>query len=282
MARGLCRFGRKLGSAVQNPVPASPPPAREDRHFVTALARGLEVLSVFRPQDRVLGNQELARRARLPKSTVSRLTYTLTKLGYLEPAKDPFGAMGYRLGNRVLALGSNLLQRLDIRALARPHMQQLADQTLTMVALGTPERRSMIYIEACRSEPIMTLRLNVGSRIPMATTAMGRAYLAICSESERRALVERFRQSHPAQWPAVEHGIAEALHAYRELGCCTSFTDWQGHVNAIAVAFRVPGQPPLAISCGGPAHDLAPGYLLAEVRPRMLAAVQRIQALGSP
>jgi len=285
VASALCRFGRKLGSAVQNPSPASPPPAasiKEDRHFVSALARGLEVLSVFRPQDRVLGNQELARRARLPKSTVSRLTYTLTKLGYLEPAKDPSGTMGYRLGSRVLALGSNLLQRLDIRALARPHMQQLADQTLTMVALGTPERRSMIYIETCRSEPIMTLRLNVGSRIPMATTAMGRAYLAICSESERRALMQRFRESHPQQWPVVEQGIAEALASYHDLGCCTSFTEWQGHVNAIAVAFRVPGQPALAISCGGPAYNLAPDYLLGEVRPRMLEAVQRIEALGTP
>jgi DNA-binding IclR family transcriptional regulator len=272
---------------VQNPASASAPAsaaptAREDRHFVTALSRGLEVLSVFRPQDRVLGNQELARRTRLPKSTVSRLTYTLTRLGYLEPAKDAGGGMGYRLGSRVLALGSTLLQGLDIRAQARPHMQQLADQTLTMVALGTPERRSMIYIEACRSEPIMTLRLNVGSRIPMALTAMGRAYLSICSESERGALMQQFRQTHPDQWAAVEDGILRSLQDYQQLGCCTSFTEWQGHVNAIAVAFRVPGQPPLALSCGGPAYQLGSDYMLQEVRPRLLEAVRCIQALGLP
>src|SRR3954469_1406866 len=89
LPRAMCRFRRRLGSTVRNPTLAAPEipaaaPVREDRHFVTALARGLEVLSVFRPQDRVLGNQELARRARLPKSTVSRLTYTLTRLGFLE------------------------------------------------------------------------------------------------------------------------------------------------------------------------------------------------------
>jgi hypothetical protein len=49
---------------------------KEDRHFVTALARGLDVLGAFRPQDQMLGNMELARRSALPKSTVSRLTYT--------------------------------------------------------------------------------------------------------------------------------------------------------------------------------------------------------------
>jgi DNA-binding IclR family transcriptional regulator len=255
---------------------------KDDRHFVTALARGLDVLSVFRAQDRVLGNQELARRAGLPKSTISRLTYTLTRLGYLEPASGPDGAMGYRLGSRVLALGSTLLQRLDIRSIARPHMQQLADSTESMVALGTPERRSMIYIEACRSENIMTLRLSVGSRIPMATTAMGRAYLAICSEAERRVLMDRFHQADPDHWAGVQEGILRSLDAYAELGCCTSFAEWQGHVNAIALAFRVPGQPPLAISCGGPATLVGKEHLLHRVRPRMLEAARQIQAMGVP
>src|SRR5882757_10030119 len=56
---------------------------KTDRHFVTALARGLEVLACFRHGDRVLGNQELSKRCGLAKSTVSRLTHTLTNLGYL-------------------------------------------------------------------------------------------------------------------------------------------------------------------------------------------------------
>ena len=54
-----------------------------DRKFVTALARGLEVLRVFTPTEGLLGNGEIAERTGLPKPTVSRLTYTLTKLGYL-------------------------------------------------------------------------------------------------------------------------------------------------------------------------------------------------------
>lgn len=254
---------------------------KEDRHFVTALARGLDVLSVFRPQDRVLGNMELARRSALPKSTVSRLTYTLTKLGYLEQAQDGSGGTGYRLGSRVLALGSTLLQRLDVRALARPLMQELADQSRTMVALGTPDRKSMIYIETCRSQATVTLRLNVGSRIPMASTAMGRAYLAICSEGERTALMQRFRESDPLRWPLVEKGILSALDTHRRHGCCTSFAEWQGDVNAVAVAFRIAGQPPLAISCGGLASSTSSDYLLDKVRPRMLQVVERLEQLGS-
>lgn len=250
----------------------------QDRHFVTALARGLEMLSVFRGTDRVLGNQELARRSGLPKSTVSRLTYTLTRLGYLEPARHQ-GQAGYRLGSRVLALGSTLLQRLDVRSLARPLMEQLAHESRTMVSLGTPDRTAMIYIEACRGEATLTLRLNVGSRIPMAMTAMGRAYLALCSDAERAALMRRFQERDPQRWPELREGILRAMHEQRELGCCTSFGEWQRRINAIAVAFRVPGQPPLALSCGGPEASVSPEELLQSVRPRMLAVADRLQRL---
>src|SRR5258706_6440355 len=62
--------------------------AKADRHFVNALGRGLEVLACFRHGDRMLGNQDLARACGLPKSTVSRLTNTLTKLGYLVYVED--------------------------------------------------------------------------------------------------------------------------------------------------------------------------------------------------
>ena len=55
----------------------------KDRQFVNALARGLEVLRCFRPGEVFLSNADMAKRTAIPKPTISRLTYTLTKLGYL-------------------------------------------------------------------------------------------------------------------------------------------------------------------------------------------------------
>ena len=92
----------------------------KDRLFVTALARGLEVLAAFRPGELALSNQELAKRTGLPKSTVSRLSYTLTRLGYL--AQDEASGH-YRLGLAVLALGSTVLASYDIRQIAGPLMR---------------------------------------------------------------------------------------------------------------------------------------------------------------
>ena len=73
-----------------------------DRSFVVALSRGLDVLRAFHPNDGLLGNQEIAARTNLPKPTVSRLTYTLTKLGYLTPVPR---FENYQLAPSAMSLG---------------------------------------------------------------------------------------------------------------------------------------------------------------------------------
>jgi len=165
--------------------------AKPDRHFVTALARGLEVLACYRHGDRVLGNQDLSQRCGLAKSTVSRLTHTLTKLGYLIYVED---SAKYSLGPATLSLGSAMLSRLDIRKLAHPLMQHLAEFGQCMVSLGSRDRLSMIYIDAVRGSAAVTLSLDTGARIQIATSAMGRAYLTAIPENERNDIMERVRE----------------------------------------------------------------------------------------
>lgn len=259
--------------AVAEPIKKSK--TKEDRHFVSALARGLKVLTCFRSGDELLGNHELARRSGLPKSTISRLTYTLTKLGYLRFVED---SVKYRLGTATLALGSAMLARMDIRRLARPMMQELANFSRAMVSLGVRERLNLIYIENCRSQSALTLILDVGSRIPLATTAMGRAYLAVLPEAERADLLAQIRAQDETNWPRIRAGVDAALEQYQRYGCCGSFGDWQKDVNAIAVAFRIGNDMPvMSINCGGPAFQLAPEFLLGEVRPRLIDIVKHLE-----
>jgi DNA-binding IclR family transcriptional regulator len=262
--------------------PASPParakPVRkpkEDRHFVTALSRGLEVLSCFRHGEITLSNQELAQRCKLPKSTVSRLTMTLTKLGYLIHVQE---SGRYRLGTACLALGSALLNKLDVRKIARPMMQELANFSGASVSLGVRDKLSMIYVENCRSTAALTLTLDVGSRMPLATSAMGRAWLASVAQDERLEALEKIRELDHLAWPAIKAGVDKALEDYRTLGVTTSFGDWNKEVNGVARAFD-PGNglPIMAVNVGGPSYNLSPQFLLDEVRPRLLQVVRSIE-----
>jgi DNA-binding IclR family transcriptional regulator len=256
------------------------PRIKEDRHFVTALARGLDVLHCFRSSDKVLGNQEIAARCKLPKSTVSRLTYTLTKLGYLLYVEE---SAKYRLGNATLSLGMAMLARLDVRQLARPLMQQLAELSRATVALGSCDRLAMIYVDVARSTTPLTVSLDLGSRIPVATTAMGRAYLARCPEGERNQIMQQIRERDEAAWPRVRSGIEKSLRNYRELGCTTSFGDWQKEVNSIGVGFNPGGgRLPMAITCGGPAFTLGRDFLLKQARPKLIAIARQLEtSLGT-
>ena len=248
---------------------------KEDRHFVTALARGLEVLSCFRHGEITLSNQELAQRCKLPKSTVSRLTMTLTKLGYLIHVQE---SGRYRLGTACLALGSALLNKLDVRKIARPMMQELAEFSGASVSLGVRDKLSMIYVENCRSSAALTLTLDVGSRMPLASSAMGRAWLAAVSEEDRLEAMEQIRGLDHLAWPQVKVGIDKALADYSTLGVTCSFGDWNKEVNGVARAFD-PGNglPVMAVNVGGPSYNLSPQFLLDKVRPRLLQVVQAIE-----
>ncbi len=274
---------------VQRPKRAQPPltaaavkpSGKTDRHFVTALARGLEVLACFRHGERVLGNQELARRCGLAKSTISRLTYTLTKLGYLIYVQD---SAKYSLGTATLSLGSAMLSRLQIRKLAHPLMQQLAEFGQCMVSLGSRDRLSMIYIDAVRGSSAVTLSMDSGTRIQIATSAMGRAYLTAVTEQERNDIMEGVRElAEVDRWPDLQRGVAKALLDVRELGVCCSFGEWQKDVNAIAVSVRPgDGLPPMAINCGAPAYMVSKEFLLEQVRPRLIALVSELEtSLGT-
>ena len=109
--------------------------AEVGRDFVTSIARAFAILRAYKRGERALGNKEIAARTGLPKSSVARITYTLTKLGYLEflPQEEK-----YSLGIGVLALGRNFLSGNDEREVARPLMQELADYTQ---ATRSEERR---------------------------------------------------------------------------------------------------------------------------------------------
>ena len=254
---------------------ARKPRPKQDRHFVTALARGLEVLACFRSGDAMLGNGELAERCQLPKSTVSRLAQTLARLGYLIYVAD---VGKYRLGGSTLALGSTMLSGMGIRQLARPMMQEVADFSHAVVALGVRVGLGVIYVEVCRSTAALTLSLDVGSRVPLATTAIGRAYLAIAPDDEREDLMNQLRAMDEPSWPRERRGLETAFEQHRKIGCCSSFGEWQSDISGVAIGFHPGGGlPAMALNCGGHSFSLPREFLLGEVRPRLASVARRLE-----
>jgi DNA-binding IclR family transcriptional regulator len=273
-------MGRKRLTLSDQGLAGSTQDGAEDRHFVGALARGLEVLACFRKGETMLGNQEIAARCNLPKSTVSRLTYTLTKLGYLHYIES---VGKYRLGTAILALGTAMLAKLDVRNFAKPLMEELAMTVRASVALGTRDRLSMVYVECVRGPTAISLNVDVGSRIKIWTSAIGRAFLAACTEEERAPIYEEMRALDGLKWPKIHDTLTRAIADHQTLGCTRSFGEWNDGVNAIAVGFRPGGGlPPMAINCAGPATVAKPEFLLEDVRPQLIMVCRRLEgSMGS-
>lgn len=269
--------GNDIGTDKELDPAAGPDATRnnEERYFITALARGLEVLSCFRAADKGLTNQQIAERCGLPKSTVTRFTFTLTRLGYLVQTESG----KYTLGTATLGLGSSMLARLDIRQLARPMMQELADFSGTTVSIAVRDRLSMIYVEVCRSTAALALALQVGSRMPLAASAIGRAYLVKAPEQERKDILARCRELDELAYTALRDGLEKGLRDYAQYGCTTSFGDWQKDVNGIAVSFYpIGGNQLMSMNCGGPSSSVSREFLLDEVRPRLIEIAGRLES----
>ena len=254
--------------------------AAKDRQFVTALARGLDVLRTFGAGE-ALANSEIASRTGLPRPTVSRLTHTLTALGYL--THDP-RAERYRPSSAVLSLGYGAVAGTEFRTIARPHMQEIADFARSSCALGACHGLEMIYVENCRGRDApFTLGLDVGARIPLASTAMGRAWLGGLDANARAGKLKALARQHGARWKMLEPGLSRALSDFIRDGFALSIAEWTPEINAIAVPLTFPGGEGLmSLNCGGAASLLPPDFLKQEIGPRLLEAKRQIELISLP
>ena len=253
--------------------------AATDRNFVVALSRGLDVLRAFQPNDGLLGNQEIAARTKLPKPTISRLTYTLTKLGYLTPVPR---FEKYQLAPSAMALGYAALANLGVRHLSEPYREDMMRQTGGAVAVGGRDRHSMIYFGQSRNGLALGVQLDVGSRVPIATTAMGRAYIWALPPDERAALLRELREHYGSRWPKMRDGIERSGETVAKYGFTMSTGDWQDDVAAVGVGLTLnDGTGPYAFNCGAPAFRFTEDRLLNDIGPRLVAMVRNIeQVLG--
>ncbi|CAD5106771.1 IclR family transcriptional regulator [Zestomonas carbonaria] len=249
----------------------------KDRKFVEALARGLDVLRAFTHGSVVLGNQDIARLTGLPKPTVSRMTYTLTKLGYLSYAPQ---LEKYQLDSGVLALGYAYVSNLRVRQLAKPYMDEFARRTNTTVGLTCRDRLSMIYVENCRPAEVTTLRMDAGVRLPLATTAAGRAYLAATPVLAREHLMAALEAKYAEAWPEMKASLQESFAEYQEHGFCFSLGDWDRNVIAAGVPLRLSDGNIMALTCGGPQYQVSEEDLKGSLAQQLASLARDIESLG--
>lgn len=247
-----------------------------DRQFATTLARGLEVLRCFTPVEPMLGNKEISVRTGLPKPTVSRLTYTLTKLGYL---RHNMRLGKYQLGSAVLSIGYPLLASMNLRQAARPHMKELADYCKGSVSMGIRDRLNMVYIETSRNGNAVITLPDIGTSVPIAQACIGRAFLAACTPPEREAILNQMKVKDPEQHRKNRPQIDKSIEDIRMRGFCVSYGELRREIYSVGVPMRrtVDGEI-VAFNCSVPSFVLKKGQLEEDLGPRLLTMVRNVEA----
>jgi len=204
----------------------------------------------------------------------------LTKLGYLTPVPR---FEKYQLAPSAMSLGYAALANLGVRHLSESYRDQVMRATGGAVAVGGRDRLSMIYFGQSRSELTLGVQLDVGSRIPIATTAMGRAYIWALPNEERASLLRELREHYGSRWPRMRDGIERSGETVAKHGYAISAGEWQDDVAAVGVALKLTdGTGPYAFNCGAPAFRFTEDRLRSDIGPRLVAMVRNIEtALGS-
>lgn len=256
---------------------------QDDARFATTLARGLSVLRAFRTTDDGLSNAEIAQRTGLPKSTVSRLTWTLGALGYLvQSERDD----RFRPGPTLVAVGHVAASSLSFLDPAYALMARLAEETGTLVVLAVRDGPRLVLIRTWRPSRVASIWLEVGQPISLRGFSSARAFLAAATPAELVRMLADFPVSPEPPVPdldAMRSGAQDELLA-RGFVFNRGGADALAPYNAVSVPFR--GRDlaePVVFTCGALPDAADAARMCAEVGPALAAAVRSLERLtGQP
>ncbi len=128
------------------------------------------------------GVTHLSKLTGLHKSTVHRLLYTLMTKEYVMKDSE---TDKYYLGMKILYLGSSILDRLDVRKIAKPFAEELCHNSDEVVHLSILDNGEAVYIDKFES-PNKSIRMysQIGKRVPLHCTGVGKVLMAWLPEKE--------------------------------------------------------------------------------------------------
>ncbi|WP_413307495.1 IclR family transcriptional regulator [Bacillus sp. 1P10SD] len=160
----------------------------ERENMVKSVSRALDIITLVSLKKGGLGVTEIAKQIDINKSSVYRILSTLVQYGYVEQDED---TGRYKLGYKFLEISSKLLESIDLRAEAKPFLQQLENETNEVIHLVVYDQGEVVYIEKLEGNETLRMHSKVGKRAPMHCTSVGKAILAFLPTSIVLDILER-------------------------------------------------------------------------------------------
>lgn len=245
---------------------------------IRALLRGLEALAALNLRDGSTVS-DIAADIRVPRTTAYRILETLCLGGFAfrDPADDR-----YRLTVEVRRLSDGFDDEAWVSLIARPVLRELCAETAWPVALLTLSGTAMLTRETTDPHSRIALeRETAGTRLPLLTSAAGRAHLAWCDQAEREALIDILsRSSREEDTLARNPGeLARILNEAREQGYVSAVrARRQSDEVSLAVPVVLKGRVLACLALRFSATAVPFKAALERFLPRLRDAAQRVGA----
>ena len=244
---------------------------------IQVVSRAFDVLRCFEGHDSRLGNLEISNRCGLPRSTVSRLTHTLTRMGQLVYLPRD---QKYRIGPSAVAMSASMMKGAQLRSMIRQRLQEVAEQLPGTVGFVVPDRFHLVYLQFARSASALGLHEGTGSRISMASTAAGAAYTAALAPEVGDAFINDMEREAPEAAKILRPRIEANRQSLRERGYVTACGLWSPHINGLAVPIWSPQyQTFVVVTIGLLSAMFDEQRLHGEVAPLMVALGRSLGSL---
>ena len=208
--------------------------AGADPDFMTSLARGLTVIRAFTGASPQLTIAEVAKISGLPRAAARRCLHTLERLGYV-------GSDGRRfsLRPRILSLGYAFLSSTPLSDTLQPVLERVSEKVHESCSAAVLDDDEIVYIARAATRRIMSVTLNVGSRLPAYCTSMGRALLSQLPRAELDAFLARVRlKPFTERTLTSREGLRRVLGQVRDKGYALVDQELEIGLRSIAVPVR--------------------------------------------
>lgn len=205
---------------------------KDDKEVSLTFGKGLSVIMAFEGRDRELSITEIAERAGLNRAVTRRLVRTLEQLGFVIHERGR-----YQLTPRVLRLTRGFLETRSIPQVIQPVLRKTSEDIGESVSFAMRDGEEAVYVAHAFVPSRFSLNMvTVGSRVPLAPTAVGRAILGFLDAPERRAILDRLGlTAYTANTNVERAALEEELGAIRGSGFSFSAGEFVEGVNSLAV-----------------------------------------------
>jgi IclR family acetate operon transcriptional repressor len=243
------------------------------RH-VAAVERAFAVLDSLADGNHELGTNEIARRTGINPSTVSRLLATLAGAGFVEHVAE---SGRYRLGLRLIHLGNAVLARLDLREVARPHLQALAEATGETATLSAPGEHDAVTVDFVQSASSVQSVARLGRPSVGHATAVGKVALAFGEVRLPAGELARYTE----RTVTGRADVAKGVEAVRAQGWAQAVDEREDGLSAVAAPILgARGELAAILGVQGPSSRFGQGALTLALGPLLEHAKAVSDQLG--